>query len=110
TTALHIEIAFRNVVVLSLENLLESFHGTFHRHLLAFAARKNLRNAKRLAQETLNLPRAKYRHLVFAWQFIHSKNGNDVLQIFVTLKHPLHSTSNFVVLLPHGFGRKRTRG
>ena len=41
-----------------------------------------------------------YSQFVLFRQFIHTENGNDVLERLIILKDLLNSSGNFVVLLP----------
>src|SRR3954453_10262927 len=63
--ALHIEVSFRNAVVLAVENLLEPADGIGDRNLSALAAGEDLGGAERLAEEALNLSGSEHRQLVF---------------------------------------------
>src|SRR4051812_24411259 len=57
--AFHVKAAFWEVVVFAFENFFEAANGIGDLHLLAFGAGEHLGDAKRLAEETLNLARAK---------------------------------------------------
>src|SRR5262249_29676681 len=61
---LHIKIRLRRLVVLAVKDFLEAANGFSHGYLFALAPCERLRNAERLAQKTLNLPRTEYRELV----------------------------------------------
>ena len=91
--ALHVEVAFRHVVVLAVENFLEAAHGVGDRDLPAFASGEHLRRAERLAEEALDRARAIDRLLVFGRQFVHAENRDDVLQILEPLQHLLHAAA-----------------
>src|SRR5215471_3622375 len=107
--ALHIEITFRHVIVFAVQNFLESTNCVGNRYLFAFTTSEDLRHTKRLTEKTLNFARSKYRHLILRREFVHSENGNNILQIFVTLQYFLDTTGNFVVLLAHNIGCQCTR-
>ena len=80
--ALHVEVAFRYVVVLAFEDLLEAPHRFGHRNLFALSPGEHLRHAERLAQEALNLARAETVSLVLRRKLVHAENRDDVLQVF----------------------------
>src|SRR4030095_3093086 len=84
--ALHVEIAFRYVVVFTFQDFLETANSLSHRHLLALAAGKHLRHAERLTQKALNLARPEHGHLVLGRKLIHAQNRNDVLEVLEALQ------------------------
>src|SRR5262249_60126398 len=84
------------------------WHRFRHRHLFALPPGEHLRDAERLAEEALNLARTDDGELVLRRQLVHAENGNDVLQIFESLQHPLDTTRHVVVLLAM-ISRRRTR-
>src|SRR5215211_3112091 len=108
--ALHVEIVFRNSIVLAVENLLEAAHGIGDRHLLAFTAREDLRDAERLAQEPLNLSRPIDGHLVVRRQLVDAENGDDVLQILEALQHLLDAARRLIMLVADDFRGQGARG
>src|SRR3954469_6449207 len=70
--ALHVEVVFRHVVVLAIEDFLEAADRRGGRPLPALAAGEPLRRAERLAEEALDLARAEDRLLVLGRQFVHA--------------------------------------
>ena len=83
--AFHVEIAFGHFVVFAVEDFLEAADGVGDLDLLAFPAGKDFRHAEGLAQETLDFAGPKYRELVVGRQFVHAQDGDDVLEVFVSL-------------------------
>src|SRR6516162_8569843 len=61
---LHVEVAFRDFIVLAFENLLEAANRVRHGNLLTLTSGENLRNAEWLAQESLNFARSEHRQFV----------------------------------------------
>src|SRR6185503_7899554 len=104
--AFHVELTFGNVVVLAVEDVLESTHGVGDGYLSAFASREDLRDAEGLAQEALNTTRSIDRRLVLGGQFVHTEDRDDVLEILEALQHALHSACDLVVLLANDVGRE----
>ena len=92
--------------MLAIKNFFEALHRLLDRNVLAFAAGENFRDVKRLTEEPLNLARAIDGQLVVRTQFVHSEDGDDVLQIFVTLQNFLHAAGNAVVLFADNFRRE----
>ena len=66
--------------------------------------------AKRLAEETLDFAGAQNREFVFGAELVHAENGDDVLEIAITLENFLHATRDRVMLFAHDFRRERFRG
>src|SRR6516162_6415567 len=85
--ALHVEVLFGYIVVFALENFSEAAHGLSNGYVLSLVAGKDLSDVKWLAEKTLNLACAIYGELILRAQFIHSKNGDDVLKVFVSLQY-----------------------
>ena len=54
-------------------------------------------NEEALAEETLDLTGAGNDEFFFIGQFIHTEDGDDVLQVFVALQHFLHTAGDVVV-------------
>src|SRR5262249_1841463 len=106
-SALHIEIAFRNCVVLAFEDLLESANGIRHRDLFSFMSGECLRNTKWLAQEALYLAGAEHCLLIFSRQLIDAEDCDDILQVLEPLQHLLNSPRHVIMLFTDYFGRKR---
>src|SRR5262249_17906427 len=65
-------------------------------------------HAERLTQESLNLTRPVDRELVFRREFIHAKNSDDVLEVFVALQHTLDAASDLVMFLADDLRRQST--
>src|SRR5256885_1890819 len=61
----HVEGLFRQAVALAVDDHLEAADGFLQRHVLAFGAGEHLRHEERLAQEALDLARARHGELVF---------------------------------------------
>src|SRR3989344_4625025 len=97
------------VVVLPFQDLLERAHGVGTLHERALDAGELLGHVERLRQELLDLTRAGHGELVVLGQLVHAKDGDDVLEVLVTLQHFLHAAGNVVVLLAHHVGRKDRR-
>src|SRR5262252_7405215 len=89
--ALHIEVVLRHLVVLAVEDFLESAHGVGDRDLLAFAPGERLSGTERLAEEALNLAGAQHGLFVLGRELVHPENRDDVLQILEALQHLLHA-------------------
>ena len=64
----------------------EALDGVLERHQLALGAGENLGHLERLAEEALDLARARHRQLVLLRQLVHAEDGDDVLQRLVVLQ------------------------
>ncbi len=91
----------------ALENFLEATDRLFDRDVLSFMTGENFRHVKWLAEETLNLSCPVNGQFVFWTQLVHSKNRDDVLQIFVTLQNALHAACDIVMFFANNFRRER---
>ena len=102
----HVEGALGERVELARENLLEALDRVLELHEAAATAREHLGHVEGLAHEALGLAGAGHGELVVLGKLVHTKNGNDVLEVLVALKHLLHLVCNHVVLLTHDFWSK----
>src|SRR5215469_17295803 len=102
-SAFHIKVPLRNVVVLAIENLLETADRIRDGNLLAFVSGEYLGDAEGLAQEALNFAGSDDSELILRREFIHAKNRDDILQILVALEDFLHVARHFIVLLADNF-------
>ena len=96
--AFHVEIPFGNIVVFALENFFEPPDRIGYRNLFALSAGKYFRDAERLAQEALDLAGAEHGELVFGRKFIHTEDGDDVLEVLISLEHALNAASDVIML------------
>ncbi len=87
------------MIVFTRKNALEAGNRILQGDIFAGGAGEHFRNVERLGQEALDFPRAGHRLLVFFGQFIHTENGDDVLQFLVALQNRLHATGHVVVFL-----------
>ena len=69
----------------ALENLFKPSHRLCNRDVLAFVPRENFRDVKRLAEEALDFTRAINGQLILRRKFIHAEDGDNILQILVSL-------------------------
>ena len=83
--------------MLAFEDFFEPRRGSFERNVLAWVAGELFGNEEALAEETLDLTGAGNDEFFFIGQFVHTENGDDVLQVFVALQHFLHAAGDVVV-------------
>ena len=83
--------------MLAFEDFFEAAQGFLERNVLAWVAGELFGNEEALAEETLDLTGAGNDEFFFIGQFIHTEDGDDVLQVFVALQHFLHTAGNVVV-------------
>src|SRR6267378_4517748 len=105
--ALHVEILLGHIVMFAIQNFFETADCFRNRNILALIAGENLCHVEGLAKEPLNLACALNSNLVLRAQFIHSENRDDVLKIFVTLQHSLHTSSDVVMFFTDDFRSER---
>src|SRR6185312_10938240 len=108
--AFHVEVAFCDVIVFAFQDFLETTNRLRHGNLFTLSSGEDLRHTEGLAQKALNLARTKHRKFVLGREFIHPQDGDDVLQVFVALKHLLHSARCVVVFLAYDFCRQGAGG
>src|SRR5690606_6946869 len=101
----HEERLLGEVVVLTLGQLLERFHGLLHRHERALHPGELLRREGVLGEEPLDPARPVHRDLVFLAQLVHTQDRDEGLQVLVALEGPLHLRGGRVV-----FGADGCRG
>src|SRR5260370_33399618 len=97
----HVEGLLRQVVVLAVQDLLETADRLVDRNRLALASREPLGDVEWLRQEALDLARPRHGLLVVLRQLLHAQDGDDVLQVLVTLHRFLHALRGVVVILSH---------
>src|SRR5579862_9822203 len=95
----HVEGLLGEGVELTADDALEAADGVLERHDLAVLAGEHLGDVEGLRQEALHLARAVHGLLVLLRQLVHAEDGDDVLQLLVTLQHCLHAARGVVVLL-----------
>src|SRR6266852_160140 len=93
----HVEGLLRNFVVLAFDDFLEAAHSVFDLDVLAFEAGELRGDVHRLREEFFNAARARHGALVFIGQFFDTENGDDVLEVLVTLEDGLHAAGDGVV-------------
>ena len=90
---------FRIGIHLSVNDGLKAADCFFYRHIFARNASKVLSHMEGLGQESLNLSGTAYCQLVLIRELLHTQNCDDILQLFVFLKHLLHLVGYLVMLL-----------
>lgn len=98
------------VVVLAIEDSLESLEGVLQVDELTLHVGENLSDLERLGQETLDLTGTVHSELVILRQLIHTQDSNNILKILVGLQDSLDVTGNIVVITSDNLGGKHTGG
>ena len=106
----HVEGRLRQIVVFAGDDALECLDRVLELHEHARGAGEHFGDVERLAEEALDLARARHHQLVLFGELIHAQNGDDVLQRLVLLQHTLHRTGDVVVLLADDTGVEHARG
>ena len=96
--------------MLAFDDLAEAAHGIGNLHVAALAPGKLGGDVEGLREELLHLPGARHRELVIFTQFVETKDGDDVLQVFIALQQLLHALGHIVMLLPHDARIENARG
>lgn len=73
--------------------------GVLERDKLALDTSEDLSDSERLAHETLKLTGTLDSKLILLGKFVHTQNGNNVLQGLVVLEELLDTGSDIVVIL-----------
>jgi peptide chain release factor 1 len=102
------ELTLREVITLTVDDSLEGTDGVLQVNELTLDTSEDLGDGERLAQETLELTGTLDGELVSLRQFVHTQNGNDILEGLVLLEHLLDTGSGVVVLLADNTGVEHT--
>src|SRR5262252_2059307 len=92
----HVEGALRQIIVVAGDDAFEPLDRVLEADEHAGGAGEHLGDEKRLGEKALDLAGTRDGQLVFFGELIHPKDGNDVLQRFVGLQHPLYLARNVV--------------
>lgn len=103
------KLTLRKVVTLAVDDGLERGNGVLQVDELTLNTSENLGDSEGLAQETLELTGTLDSELVGLGKFVHTQNGNDILERLVLLEHLLDTRGGVVVLLTDDTGVKHTR-
>src|SRR3989304_6738966 len=87
----HIEVVFGNFIRFPGENPGKTGNGIDYGNKLSLAAGKGFGYEHGLSEEALNLSGPGNDELVLIGKFIHTQDGDDILQILVALKNFLYS-------------------
>mgnify|MGYP006872938123 CR=1 FL=1 len=104
------EVALRNIVMLTFQNLAEAADGFGNRNILSFHSCKLPCNEEGLGKESLYLSRTGYHQLILLGKLIHTQDSNDILQLVITLQQLLHTSGHTVMLLPYNSGIQNSGG
>src|SRR2546428_1443623 len=102
----HVERLLGKVVVLAIEDLAEAADRLLQGHIFPWSVGEHFGHEERLRQKALDLAGPGQQQLVILRQFVHAKDGNDVLQLLVALQHLLHSTRDSIMLFTHDVRRE----
>src|SRR2546428_1067684 len=102
----HVERLLGKVVVLAIEDLAEAADRLLQGHIFPWSVGEHFGHEERLRQKALDLAGTGHQQLVILRQFVHAKDGNDVLQLLVALQHLLHSTRDSIMLFTHDVRRE----
>src|SRR6059058_3618835 len=105
----HVEGLLGEVVVLAVEDLLEAADGVLELHELARRAGELRGREERLREEPLHLAGARDDELVLVGELVDAEDGDDVLQVAVTLQRLLHARRRRVVLVGDDARLQRAR-
>ena len=104
----HVEGTLGKVVTLTAENGLEGGDGGLEVDELTLDTSEDLGDSERLAQETLDLTGTLDGKLVGFGKFVHTQNGNDILEGLVLLEDLLDTGGGVVVVLAQDTGVHHT--
>jgi len=107
-TSNHVEGVLGDVVVLTLEDLLESGDSLLEGDKTTLNTGENVGDSERLGHESLDLTGTLDSELVLLGQLVHTKNGNDILERLVRLQDLLRSGGDAVVTLTNDSGVQHT--
>src|SRR5258708_5371019 len=95
----HVEVDLGDGVVLALEDLFEAADRVRQRDGAPWPTGEDLADVERLREELLDFAGAADGQLVVVGELVHAEDGDDVLQVFVTLQDALDLLRHVVVLL-----------
>lgn len=107
-TTAHVEGGLGESIVVTMEDLLAGGDSVLERDELTLDTSEDLGDSERLAHETLHLTGTLDGELVLFREFVHTKNGDDVLERLVVLEELLDTGGNVVVLTADDGGVKHT--
>ena len=93
------ERLFRQFIRVAVDDRFEAFDRLVELRVDAREAGELLGHHERLAEEAFDLTSARHNEFVFFAQFVDAEDGDDVLQVAVTLQHRLHLAGDGVVTL-----------
>src|SRR5690606_14184394 len=96
--ALEVERLLGQIIERAAQDLLEGGDGLLERHVLAGQTRELARDEERLRQELLDAAGAPHHEPVVFAELVHAQDGDDVLQVLVTLQRLLHPARHPIVL------------
>ena len=85
----HIKCRLRQIIMLPFDDLLEPFNGLCHRHIFTLCPCKSLGHMKWLRQKSLDSSGSGNGQFIIIREFIHPKNSDDILKVFIFLKNLL---------------------
>jgi len=85
--------------MLAFNDFFEALYSVGDLHVAAGGAGELLGDMEWLRQEALDLASPRDREFLLLAQLVHAENGDDVLQIFVSLQRLLYRLSDVVVFL-----------
>ena len=100
TPPTYVERLLGHVVEIAVDQRLERLHRLLDRHVDARRCPVNASaDEERLGQEPLDLPGPGHDHLVFLGELVEAEDGDDVLELLVTLEHLADPTRHVVVIV-----------
>ena len=89
------------VIVLTIQDFLETTNRFLNRYILARHVSESLSNKHGLRQESLYLAGTGHCNLVFIAELFNTQNGYDILKVLIPLQHALYAPRNLVMFLAH---------
>src|SRR3989338_3179443 len=97
----HIKCLLRHIIVLANQNFTKTSDSFFAFYIGPLHAGKLFGDKEWLAQKLLNFSRTLNGEFVDIGQFFHAENGNNILQIFISLQYLLDLARLPIMLLPN---------
>src|SRR5437763_8549184 len=108
--ALEEERALGDVVVLAVDDLLETADRVGDFHVRPWGAGELFGDEERLREEALDLARALHGQLVLVGELVDAEDRDDVLQLLVALQDLLDAVGDAEMILAEGLGLEDRRG
>src|SRR5881296_2419288 len=105
----HVDRLLGQLVVLAVDDFAEALDGVRELHIPPLSAGERLGDEHGLGEKPLDLARTGDDELIVVRELFHSEDGDDVLEVLVTLEDELHVARRAIVLGAEDVGVEDSR-